>query len=99
MKLESLNFSPSTVNSWCKALGIMKYRRYIKPKLMLRNYISRLEWVLDDLEKDEERAQWSRGLRCGRVGGGRRPPETRRAKGGGGNPRRPRAPPPPPTKN
>ena len=33
--------------------GIKKYKRYIRPKLMPRHYISRLEWVLDDLVKDE----------------------------------------------
>ena len=47
-----LEFSGNTIFRWCKALGINKYKRDIRPKLMPRHYISRLEWVLDDLVKD-----------------------------------------------
>ena len=53
MKLEGMEFVYLTIYTWCQALGIKKYRRYIKPKLMPRHYISRLEWVLGDLVKDE----------------------------------------------
>ena len=33
MKLENLDFSERSVFNWCNALGIKKYKRYIKPKL------------------------------------------------------------------
>ena len=47
MKLENMDFSERSVFRWCNALGIKKYKRYIKPKLKPHHYISRLEWVLD----------------------------------------------------
>jgi len=53
VKLEDLDFNYKRVYNWCRALGVKKYKRYIRPKLMPRHYISRLEWVLDDLVKDE----------------------------------------------
>ena len=54
MKLENMDFSERSVFRWCNALGIKKYKRYIKPKLKPHHYISRLEWVLDDLVKNED---------------------------------------------
>ena len=53
MKLENPEFTAQAIYNWCKALGTKKYKHYIKPELMVRHYISRPEWVLDDPVKDE----------------------------------------------
>ena len=56
MELEDMKFSSRAAFNWAIALGIKKYKRYIRPKLMPHHYISRLEWVLDDPVKDESGA-------------------------------------------
>ena len=44
--------STSSVRRWCKVLGAVRRRRYIRPKLTLRHKYNRLKWVIDE---DDER--------------------------------------------
>ena len=44
--------SHKTVMRWCKALGVRRIRRVIKPLLTLRHKIARLVHAFDELQKD-----------------------------------------------
>ena len=41
-----LGFGKSTVQRWSNALGMKRFRRYLKPKLMRRNHTARLKHSL-----------------------------------------------------
>ena len=46
---------PSTMRRWCKMLGAVKRRRYIKPKLTKKHRFERLRWILDsELEHGDQ---------------------------------------------
>lgn len=43
--------TPMTVRKWCRELGMIRRRRYIKPKLTLTHRVNRLQFVLDQIDK------------------------------------------------
>ena len=52
-KLAELNIdvTPMTIRKWCLELGMVRRRRYIKPKLTLTHRENRLEFVLSQFNK------------------------------------------------
>ena len=43
--------TPMTIRKWCLELGMVRRRRYIKPKLPLTHRVNRLEFVLSQFNK------------------------------------------------
>lgn len=48
---EGVNVSHTTVRNWCKELGMVRRRRFIKPKLTLSHRVARLSFVLGQLNQ------------------------------------------------
>ena len=44
-----------TVRTWCKELGAVQRRRYIKPKLTLQQKHNRLQWVIGEYNKTKRK--------------------------------------------
>ena len=44
------DFGDTTIRRWCRALGAVRRRRYIKPLLTKKHKLDRLDWVLDHIE-------------------------------------------------
>ena len=40
---------PEAIRKWCRELGMVRRRRYIKPKLTIHHKICRLAFVLDQM--------------------------------------------------
>ena len=49
-----LAFGKSTVQRWSGALGMKRFRRYLKPKLMRRHHIARLKHSLGEPVKGDD---------------------------------------------
>ena len=47
--------SKESVRIWCKTLGAVRRRRYIKPKLSLRHKCDRLSWVIQEYDMAKRR--------------------------------------------
>eukprot|EP00117_Sycon_ciliatum_P039056 scpid92697/ scgid1715/ len=43
--------SEPSVRRWCQALGAVRRRRYIKPKLTVRHRLNRLSWAIDQYNR------------------------------------------------
>lgn len=52
---EGISVTEKTVRKWCKELGMIKRRRYIKPKLTLTHRINRLSFVLGKLTRSKKK--------------------------------------------
>ena len=46
-----IDVTPMTIRKWCLELGMVRRRRYIKPKLTLTHRVNRLEFVLSQINK------------------------------------------------
>ena len=46
-----IDVTPMTIRKWCLELGMVRRRRYIKPKLTLTHRVNRLEFVLIQINK------------------------------------------------
>ena len=49
-----LAFGKSTVKRWSETLGMKRFRRYLKPKLMRRHHIAWLKHSLGELVKGDD---------------------------------------------
>ena len=52
---EGYKCSTTSVRRWCKELGAVRRRRYIRPKLTLHHKLNRLLWVLDEYDQDTQK--------------------------------------------
>lgn len=55
LKEQGHDCSKDTVRRWCKLLGAVRRRRYIRPKLTLRHRYDRLTWVINEYNKKKKK--------------------------------------------
>ena len=54
LKSEGFDCSRESVRRWCKELGAVRRRRYIRPKLSLRHKLDRLTWVIEEYDRETQ---------------------------------------------